>query len=1102
MLKMIRPHLVTWLFFCLLLLSSTAFAAVPVISSFTSSRAAIGSDAPWATVFLNWSVSGATSLSIDQGVGTVTGSSSVQVHPTKTTIYTLTATNASGSSTATLQLNYIPLVQLDATHYQTEHALFIIPSAGQATFPDYSSVFSFSNIDNIYVPDLKARFPADYLMVVVTANNLSTNGAGQVFPVPIVTTRRHIAYGIGDDSITGVGVPNICRYNLGQGTVLTSAYAVFDHEIGHNWGARIGSEVTAGHWYPNGTVHGQMANNQYDASFTNAQQINGDLVNGFTWTSLNNLTLNETETFSDQDLYAMGLNPIYPDSYVLINPVFNPDNTMSYSAAAKYDHAWAVTKNGPRIPGYQTSEKQFRLGFVYIAKDFTDIQNAYYPIEESITQFENAESIDTVFYRFQVPFLLNSNNRASVNARLSDLDGNANPVINLTGASYVISTDGTAIIPFQASDPDGPAPSVSLLPASANGTIANNQVSFQGLALGSHFFTLKAQDALGKKAFTHFVIDVVTPGVYAFTPQIGLSPGNVATSNAVTVSGIANGTPVSIAGGSYAINGGAFTTNNGIINPGDTVVVKQTAPATYGASASATLLVGYNSGDFSVATANALSHLAVSTGTLTPLFAASTLSYNLSVPYATNSLAVTPTLADNTATVAVNGVNVASGSTSGGIPLAVGTNTITIVATAQNSAVQTYTLTVQRAKSSQSITMNTLNNMAYAPPFQVVANASSGLTVTLASTSPSVCTVSNSTVTLLGLGSCTLTADQSGDAQYLPAAQVSQTFTVSQAPTTTLLSSSDTTTLIGKPVTLQAQVTGGFNPTGTLSFYDGNTLFCNAVVLSNGGASCNVRSFSSGSHSLTTVYSGDANHAGSASVTVSQSAMAPLSGTCLDLPDQPTFKNALVAAQAQNNGGGEQVWGVLVDRADRVCAVAYSGASVGSQRLESRLRAVALASTANNFSTNSLFISSANLYQPIASGSLYGMENNLPMNAKRVYSGNFSAWGTPFDPLTGQIAGGFLALGGGLALMDAYGNNLGALGIAGSNPCADHNLAWRLRSALNLDYVPAGLNADDATRPDNILYQGLTTSPAAVFYTHPVCNNAAQQVSGALPVAR
>jgi hypothetical protein len=58
------------------------------------------------------------------------------------------------------------------------------------------------------------------------------------------------------------------------------------------------------------------------------------------------------------------------------------------------------------------------------------------------------------------------------------------------------------------------------------------------------------------------------------------------------------------------------------------------------------------------------------------------------------------------------------------------------------------------------------------------ATASSGLPVSFASNTPSICTVSGNTVTGVALGSCTVAADQPGDAQYAAAPEVTQTFPV------------------------------------------------------------------------------------------------------------------------------------------------------------------------------------------------------------------------------------------------------------------------------------------------------------------------------------
>ena len=53
------------------------------------------------------------------------------------------------------------------------------------------------------------------------------------------------------------------------------------------------------------------------------------------------------------------------------------------------------------------------------------------------------------------------------------------------------------------------------------------------------------------------------------------------------------------------------------------------------------------------------------------------------------------------------------------------------------------------------------------------ATASSGLAVALGAGPANVCALSGTTLSFAGLGTCTVTADQAGDATYLPASQVS-----------------------------------------------------------------------------------------------------------------------------------------------------------------------------------------------------------------------------------------------------------------------------------------------------------------------------------------
>jgi hypothetical protein len=74
----------------------------PVISSFTASPTSIASGS---SSTLSWATTGATSIAITPGTFTSTSTSaSTSVSPTATTTYTLIATNAAGSTTATTQV--------------------------------------------------------------------------------------------------------------------------------------------------------------------------------------------------------------------------------------------------------------------------------------------------------------------------------------------------------------------------------------------------------------------------------------------------------------------------------------------------------------------------------------------------------------------------------------------------------------------------------------------------------------------------------------------------------------------------------------------------------------------------------------------------------------------------------------------------------------------------------------------------------------------------------------------------------------------------------------------------------------------------------------
>ena len=143
-------------------------------------------------------------------------------------------------------------------------------------------------------------------------------------------------------------------------------------------------------------------------------------------------------------------------------------------------------------------------------------------------------------------------------------------------------------------------------------------------------------------------------------------------------------------------------------------------------------------------------------------------------------------------------------------------------------------VTVTIAKGNQTITFAstaptgaTVGGATYA----VSATTNAPLVVAFSSATPAVCTISGNTVSMVGTGTCTINADQAGDTNWNPAAQVQQSFTVGAAGAVTTSLSFSTASL-------------GVGSTGTLTITFGNP---------NSSATPNIAPLLSGSALLSRV---------------------------------------------------------------------------------------------------------------------------------------------------------------------------------------------------------------------------------------------------------
>ena len=154
------------------------------------------------------------------------------------------------------------------------------------------------------------------------------------------------------------------------------------------------------------------------------------------------------------------------------------------------------------------------------------------------------------------------------------------------------------------------------------------------------------------------------------------------------------------------------------------------------------------------------------------------LPYSVAPPTVTGSLAGSFSYSSsNTSVISISG----STFTVAGV----GSATITANFTPTDSAnysTATTTQVVTVSKASQTITFDPLPPRTLGMgPFALSASASSGLSVSFASSNGSICSISDTSLALVSAGTCTITASQAGNTNYDSATSISHSFLISSS---------------------------------------------------------------------------------------------------------------------------------------------------------------------------------------------------------------------------------------------------------------------------------------------------------------------------------
>ncbi len=417
---------------------------------------------------------------------------------------------------------------------------------------------------------------------------------------------------------------------------------------------------------------------------------------------------------------------------------------------------------------------------------------------------------------------LSATSGSTVTVTVSGITGNGTIRLNLNGstnisdgagnvgpAAYTSGTSHTVAIPTA---PDAPAIGTA--------TGGDGQVAVA--------FTAPVNN--GGSAITGYTVTSSPGGITA--------GGNGFTSSPITVAGLTNGTPYTFtvtatnAIGTSTVSGAS----NAAIPKGTQSITFAnpnaqnfgTSPTLTATAASATgtdgLPVSFSSSTTAVCTTTsggALTFVTAGSCTIDADQAGDTATSpapTVSQTFTVNPIVPgAPTIGSATAGNAEATVAFTAPASTGGAPILAGGYTVTAspggaTGTGSGSPVTvtgltngvSYTFTVTAANSAgtgaasaasnsatpaapQTITFNTPGAQTFGTTPTLTANSSAGVgySVTFTSITPGVCTVtSGGTLTFVNAGTCTINANQAGDAAFLPAAQVSRSFIVNPIPPT------------------------------------------------------------------------------------------------------------------------------------------------------------------------------------------------------------------------------------------------------------------------------------------------------------------------------
>ena len=471
------------------------------------------------------------------------------------------------------------------------------------------------------------------------------------------------------------------------------------------------------------------------------------------WTAQNNVTA----------------EPIDKGSYYLLEPGPTSDNiitnTIDLSSYASAELKVAITSFGSGAYTGLKAEIAYD-GINYSETKTTTVTTGSYSTKTIVLGAVSS----------QVKIRLSVNATSGRGIRMQNLVlngigvGNAAPIV--TGGT-VSGSYGTAITPYQiiaSGTPTSYAVATGTLPAGLSLDSTTGVITGIPTVVGSSSVTVTATNANGTSpaATLNFVIAPKSVTISGLTGSNKIYDGSLSatvtgtpTLNGVLPADVSN---VTISGaGSYAFS----NANVGVSKP---IVV------------TGLTLSGSAAGKYTLIQPSDLSAgITAKTVTVSGVVAQNKV-YDGTVAASISGGTLTGVIASDAANVSISTVGTFATANVGSV--------IAVTVTLTGSAATNYALTqpsvaADITKANQTITFNALPslNQASTPiDLNTFATASSGLALTYVSSNPLVVSISGNTLTVVGLGTATITASQSGNGNYNAATNATQSITVSTVP--------------------------------------------------------------------------------------------------------------------------------------------------------------------------------------------------------------------------------------------------------------------------------------------------------------------------------